>query len=159
MMKTKIGSASLIALFAFALGMGFNSIAFSDAISDGGIKIGVVDVNKVVNDSLQVKALKKQQEQKKAELVKWLSTANADIQKQTTEENKTKLSKKYSAELAKKQKANQDEYVKKITEIDANISKVIGETAKAQGYTVVFSKNSVLYGGDDLTAAVSKTVK
>lgn len=158
-MKTRIITTSALAVTAFCLGLGFNSAALSDAINTNVIKIGVVDVAKVVENSSDVKALKKQQDAKKAELAKWLNTVRADIQKQSTPENKAKLAKKYDAELAKKQQAIRAESDKKATEIDRNISKTIQDTAKAQGYTIVFSKNVVLYGGDDLTQAVSKAVK
>lgn len=159
MIKSKFTLTSLIAFFAFILGLGINNFAMSDGIDTDGIKIAVVDVNQVVTNSSQVKDLKKQQEAKKAELVKWLNTVKADINKQTTEENKIKLAKKYDEQLAKKQEANRNEYTKKLTEIDKNISQVIGQTAKAQGYNIVFAKSAVLYGGDDITGAVSKAVK
>ena len=35
----------------------------------------------------------------------------------------------------------------------------ISDTAKAKGYTIVFAKSSVLYGGDDLTQEIKKVVK
>lgn len=160
-MKSKLTLMSLVALFAFILGAGFNNIAMSDvpAQAPSGIKIAVVDVNKVVSDSKEVKALKAQQDKKKDELVKWLETVKTDINKQSTDENKVKLAKKYDSELAKKQEANRKDYTAKLQKIDKNISNIINQTAKAQGYTIVFSKSSVLYGGDDITSVISKAVK
>lgn len=159
MKKINFTNTAIIALAAFILGLGFNGIALSDAINPNGIKIGVVDVNKVINSSAKVSALKKQQEKKKAELVKWINTVRADVQKQSSDENKIKLAKKYDAEFAKKQQANQKEYLKKAAELDAEILKTINTAAKAQGYSIVFSKSAVLYGGDDLTPSVLKIVK
>ncbi len=161
MNRQKFLKTSLIAATAFILGAGINNIAHSEAasINTSGIKIGVVDVNQIVSSSAQVKALKAQQDVKKQELAKWLDTVKADIQKQTSQENKVKLAQKYDKELVKKQEANKNEYIKKLEAIDKSISKTINETAKAKGYTIVFSKNSVLYGGDDLTQEIKKIVK
>lgn len=159
MFKSKFTLTSMIAFFAFVLGLGINNIAMSDGINTDGIKIAVVDVNKVVTSSSQVKDLKNQQEAKKAELVKWLDTVKADISKQSTEENKVKLAKKYDEQLVKKQEANRNEYTKKLAEIDKNISQIINQTAKAQGYDIVFAKSAVLYGGEDITGTIAKAVK
>lgn len=160
-MKSKLTLTSLVALIAFISGAGFNNIAMSNtpAAQTSPIKIAVVDVNKVVSDSKEVKALKAQQDKKKDELVKWLETVKTDINKQSSNENKVKLAKKYDSELAKKQDANRKDYTKKLQTIDKNISAIINQTAKAQGYTIVFAKSSVLYGGDDITGVISKAVK
>ena len=160
-MKSKLTLTSLVALIAFISGAGFNNIAMSNtpAAQPSPVKIAVVDVNKVVSDSKEVKALKAQQDKKKDELVKWLETIKTDINKQSSNENKVKLAKKYDSELAKKQDANRKDYTKKLQTIDKNISAIINQTAKAQGYTIVFAKSSVLYGGDDITGVISKAVK
>lgn len=160
-MKSKLTLTSLVALIAFISGAGFNNIAMSNtpAAQPSPVKIAVVDVNKVVSDSKEVKALKAQQDKKKDELVKWLETVKTNINKQSSNENKVKLAKKYDSELAKKQDANRKDYTKKLQTIDKNISAIINQTAKAQGYTIVFAKSSVLYGGDDITGVISKAVK
>ena len=160
-MKSKLTLTSFVALIAFISGAGFNNIAMSNtpAAQPSPIKIAVVAVNKVVSDSKDVKALKAQQDKKKDELVKWLETVKTDINKQSSNENKVKLAKKYDSELAKKQDANRKDYTKKLQTIDKNISAIINQTAKAQGYTIVFAKSSVLYGGDDITGVISKAVK
>ena len=160
-MKSKLTLTSLVALIAFISGAGFNNIAMSNtpAAQPSPVKIAVVDVNKVVSDSKEVKALKAQQDKTKDELVKWHETIKTDINKQSSNENKVKLAKKYDSELAKKQDANRKDYTKKLQTIDKNISAIINQTAKAQGYTIVFAKSSVLYGGDDITGVISKAVK
>lgn len=135
-----------IAIAAFAIGMGFNNIAMSDIPAN--YKVAVVDVNAVVSKSAQVQALKKEQQTKLQELQKWLNNARTDVAKQSTDENKQKLAKKYDAEFAKKQEA-----------IDKSISETIATEAKAKNYNLVLSKGMVLYGGDDITASISKVVK
>lgn len=140
---------------AFILGLGFNNFAMSDVPS----KIAVVDVNRVVSNSSQVMALKKEQNLKNEELQKWLTTAKADVEKQKTQEGKEKLIKKYDSDFQKKQQAIQKDYTDKLQLIDKDISGVIAKTAKDKGYNVVLAKGVVLYGGDDITNTISKLIK
>lgn len=146
-----------IAIAAFAIGMGFNNIAMSDIPAN--YKVAVVDVNAVVSKSAQVQALKKEQQIKLQELQKWLETVRADVAKQSTQEGKEKLVKKYDAEFAKKQEAIKKNYATKLQAIDKSITTTIAQEAKAQNYNLVLSKGSVLYGGDDITDSIAKVVK
>lgn len=155
-MKKQITTLT-IAIAAFAIGMGFNNIAMSDIPAN--YKVAVVDVNTVVSKSAQVQALKKEQQTKLQELQKWLNNARTDVAKQSTDENKQKLAKKYDAEFAKKQEAIKKNYATKLQAIDKSITATIAQEAKAQNYNLVLSKGSVLYGGDDITASIAKVVK
>ena len=155
-MKKQITTLT-IAIAAFAIGMGFNNIAMSDIPAN--YKVAVVDVNAVVSKSAQVQALKKEQQTKLQELQKWLNNARTDVAKQSTDENKQKLAKKYDAEFAKKQEAIKKNYATKLKAIDKSITATIAQEAKAQNYNLVLSKGSVLYGGDDITASIAKVVK
>ena len=96
---------------------------------------------------------------KAQDLAKWLDTVKADVQKQSTEANKKKMLDKYNAEFAKKKDANAKEYAKKLADIDKSISAIIAAKAKANGYDLVLSKGQVLFGGEDITAEISKEVK
>lgn len=140
---------------AFALGLGLNNLAISNVPS----KIAVADVNKIVSQSSQVMALKKEQQLKMEELQKWLVNARKDVEKQSTKEGKEKLVKKYDADFQKKQQAIQKNYTAKLQSIDKEISAVIAQEAKAKGYDIVIAKNVVLYGGDDITQSIAKLVK
>lgn len=146
---------TLVIVGAFVLGLGFNTFAMSDVPS----KIAVVDVNRVVSNSSQVMALKKEQNLKNEELQKWLTTAKADVEKQKTQEGKEKLIKKYDSDFQKKQQSIQKDYTDKLQSIDKNISGVIAKTAKDKGYDVVLAKGVVLYGGEDITNTISKLIK
>lgn len=153
-----------IAAFAFVSGMGLNSAAISKeaagaAAIPAGYKVAIVDVAQVVAASKEVQALRKEQEAKMLELQKWLETVRADVQKQSTEENKQKLIKKYDEEFAKKQEAIKKNYASKLASIDKNISSVITKTAKEKGYNLVLSRGIVLYGGEDITSEIAKAVK
>lgn len=152
-MKKQLNIAIIAA--AFALGLGLNNLAISNVPS----KIAVADVNKIVSQSSQVMALKKEQQLKMEELQKWLVNARKDVEKQSTKEGKEKLVKKYDGEFQKKQQAIQKNYTVKLQSIDKEISAVIAKEAKAKGYDIVIAKNVVLYGGDDITGAIAKQVK
>lgn len=161
-MKSKL---KLLAVSALVLGIGLGTAGISmaeDAVNTApGVvkKVAVVDVPKIVAESKQVQALKDEQAKKTQELNKWLEVVRADVAKQQTEAGKEKLLKKYEADLAKKREANAKDYAKKLSDIDKNISATIEAQAKAQGYDLVLSKSTVLYGGDDLTAEIAKVVK
>ena len=122
-------------------------------------KIAVVDVQKVVASSKQVKTLKDEQYKKATELEKWLKVVKNDISKQSSEENKQKLIKKYDLELAKKREVISKDYNKKLNEIDLSVSQTIVNYAKSKGYDIVLAKNTVLFGGIDITNEILKVVK
>lgn len=155
-MNNKIKTGLIIAT-AFTLGIGFNNFAMSDVPAN--YKVAVVDVNKVVAQSSDVQALKKEQANRMQNLEKWLKTARADVEKQSTDEAKQKLVKKYDAEFIKKQENIKKEYTGKLQAIDKKISGVIENEAKTKGYDIVLAKGVVLYGGSDITNDISKSVK
>ena len=121
--------------------------------------IAVVDVQAVVAKSAQVQALKKEQQTKIQDLEKWLKTAQADVQKQQTQEGKEKLLKKYNTEFEKKKADIAKNYQTRLQAVDKSITETITATAKAKGYDMVISKSMVIMGGDDITADIQKIVK
>ena len=122
-------------------------------------KIAVVDVPAIVAKSAQVQALKKEQQTKIQDLEKWLKTAQADVEKQKTQEGKDKLLKKYNADFAKKKEAIAKDYQARLQAVDKSITETISATAQAKGYNMVISKGVVVFGGEDITADVQKAVK
>ena len=146
--------------FAFGLGFGINNMAFSDGDSgSANIKIGYVNVDKLLGASKALKAAEEQRVKSTTEMLKWYDTASADIQKQTTPEGKKNLVKKYEDQLTKKKTAIKDAYAKKVAEIDNQFSKAIEQKASAMGYNVVLRKDAVLFGGEDITAQILPLVK
>ena len=143
----------LAALIIMAIGLGITSAAFAEQ------KIAVIDVPAVVAKSAQVQSLKKEQQAKFQDLEKWLKTAQADVEKQKTNESKEKLLNKYNAEFAKKRESIAKDYQARLQAIDKSITDTITSTAKAKGYDMVISKSVVIYGGVDITADVQKVVK
>ena len=141
---------------AFVLGCGFNTMAISGNALN---KVAVVDVQKVVSQSSQVKNLKTEQEKKKTELIQFMNKAKADVDAQTDVDKKKALAQKYEKELISKREAAAKDYAKKLAAIDASITGVIEKQAQELGYDVVFTKNSVLFGGDNITDTIIKNVK
>ncbi len=122
-------------------------------------KVAIVDVQKVVNKSGQVQALKKEQEAKSKEMQEFIKKANADVKAQTDDKKKQEVAKKYEKELKAKREANAKAYKAKLEAIDKSVSATINNYAQTNGYDLVLVKGAVLYGGDDITDAVSKVVK
>lgn len=146
-----------IGVAAFLIGFSANNFAFS--LEQPSYKVGIVDVAEVVANSTQVKNLKKEQQAKADEIVKFVEKARKDVAAASDEKKKKELEEKYSKELLAKKEKMEKEYVSKLSAIDGNISKKINETAKAGNYDVVLAKGAVLYGGEDLTKAVIEAVK
>lgn len=141
------------------LSLVLTALIFGTGVVMAEQKIAVVDVSLVVANSAQVQALKKEQQTKIQDLEKWLKTAQADIEKQKSQEGKEKLVKKYNADFLKKKEAIAKDYQTRLQAIDKNITETISATAKAKGYSMVITKGVVVYGGDDITADVQKVVK
>lgn len=154
---------SLIKVFigCFALGLGIGVASNNMAISSipSNFRVAVVDVSKIVSNSSSVKALKEEQLRNKEELEKFIKFAKADVDKQTEAYKKKLLTDKYDRELNVKRKNMQAIYNQKLQKIEAGINNVITQRAKAEGYNLILSKNSVLYGGTDITASIAQSIR
>ncbi len=144
-----------LGLSAFIIGMSVNNFAMSDVTN----RIAVVDVQKVVASSAQVKALKADREAKLKDLASFVQTARTNVNKEKDATKKKALEDKYNKELNAKRNAIQKDYTNKLTNIDKSISATIAQKAKAANYSMVLAKGVVLYGGDDITAEIQKVVK
>lgn len=142
--------------FAFGLGFGMNNIAFSDVAPS---KVAYVNVPKLLEASKTLKAAQDTQLKQTKDMLKWYDTASADIQKQTTKAGKDALIKKYEAQLTQKKNTIKDAYSKKVNQVDSQLSSAIATKAKAMGYDLVLRKDSVLFGGTDITAQILPLVK
>lgn len=142
---------------AFAIGFSANNFAMSDVPSN--FKVAVIDVQQVVASSAQVKALKKEQQAKTEEVIKYIDKARKDVASVSDEKKKKALEDKYNKELVTKRETLEKDYATKLQAIDKNISSTIETQAKAKNYNVVLAKGVVLYGGDDITADIVKIVK
>lgn len=140
---------------AFVIGMSVQHYAMSDVPS----KIAVVDVQQVVASSTQVKNLKKEQQAKASEIIKYIEKARKDVAAVSDEKKKKALEDKYNKELIAKRDKLEKDYTTKLSAIDKSISATIAAEAKNNNYDVVLAKGVVLYGGDDITDNILKAVK
>lgn len=146
---------AVLGVAAFVIGMSVQHFALSDVPS----KIAVVDVQKVVASSSQVKALKKERQTKISELIKFAEKAQKDVVAVTDVKKKQSLEEKYNKELISKREKLDKDYASKLAAIDKSISDKIVVEAKNGGYDIVLAKGVVLYGGTDITNNVIKAVK
>ncbi|MBQ6516165.1 OmpH family outer membrane protein [bacterium] len=155
MKKQFIIGTSLVV--SFVLGMTAGNYALSDQPMN--VKIGLVDVTKLVDSSSEIKALKNSHNKKAEELKAWIEVAKTDVEKQKTKEGQQKLAQKYENDLIKKQEYLSKTFQKELADIDKNIGNVVKERSKAMGYDIVFNKSAVLYGGEDITSSIQKYIK
>ena len=144
-----------LTLSAFVIGMSMNNFAISNMPS----KVAVVDVQKVVASSTQVKNLKADREAKIKDLSNFIKTARANVAKETNATKKKALEDKYNKELNTKRNAIQKDYSTKLAAIDKNISTIIAQKAKAANYEIVLAKGVVHNGGTDITGEIIKAIK
>ena len=149
-MKKQLLLTLICCSFAFGLGFGINNVAFSDGAP---LKVAYVNIPQILNAS---KATKIKQEK---DMLNWFKTANADIDKQKTQSGKEVLVKKYESQLDQKKKTIKNSYVKKVNEIDTQMNNAITQKSKAMGYDLVLKKDSVLFGGTDITKDIIPLIK
>ena len=152
----KILMTMILCSFAFGLGLGMNNFAMSDI---AGAKIAYIDVNKLLASSKVIKAAENTRQKETIDILKWYDAAAAEINSQQSKDARQKLINKYEAELTAKKKVTNDNYARKIKEADNQIDGVITQKAKELGYNLVFRRESLLFGGDDITSYVLPLVK
>lgn len=147
----------VIAICAFVAGYSLNSIAVSDTNPD--FKVAIVDIQKIVANSNEVKNLKAEQDKKLKTMQATIDKARAEMAKEKDPAKLAALEEKYRNEINKQKLAMDTEYNNKLTAIDNNIKAAVIEKARAMNYNMVLPKNTVLFGGDDITDQVSPAVK
>ena len=146
-----------LGLFTAAIAV-LGCLSFGSANAEG-LPVAIVDVPQVVAASSQVQNLKKEQQAKADEIIKFIEKARKDVASITDADKKKAAEEKYTKELQEKKQKMDTEYAEKLKAIDASISKKIAEQAQRKGYDIVLSKGIVLFGGDDITNDIIKAVK
>ncbi len=113
--------------------------------------IAVVDLQKVVSNSAQVKQLKQEHEKKMEELNKIVINARGEISNTTDSTKILQLEEKYTNEFNTKKAALEKEYSSRLNAIEKNIKDEIAKKAQQDKYDYVFAKSVLLYGGKDIT--------
>ena len=129
-------------------------------MSDIGLnKIAYVDTSKLIINSNTVKQAQNIRDMQTKEMLKWYDNANNEIQKQQTKEAKEALIKKYEKELTQKKQSIKDNYIKEVKKADSQMNNIISKKANELGYSIVFKKDALLFGGNDITSQILPSVK
>ena len=116
--------------------------------------IAVVDLQKIVSSSNQVKQLKQEHAKKMEELNKIIVNARGEISNETDSTKILQLEEKYTKEFNTKKTALENDYNSRLSSIEKNIKEEIAKKAKAENYDYVFAKSVLLYGGKDITSEI-----
>ncbi len=122
-------------------------------------KVAVVDLQKLVSNSAQVKQLKQEHSKKIHELNNIIVNARGEISNQTDPAKVLALEEKYTKEFNAKKEAIDKDYNSKLSAIEKNIKTEIEKKAQKDSYSYVFAKSVVLYGGKDITNELLNSVK
>ena len=131
----------------------FSQVSFAEC------NIAVVDLQKVVDNSAQVKTLKNEHTAKINELNGIITKAQEEIAKQTDTKKIVEIQDKYKNQFNNKKSEIDKIYSSKLANIETQIKSEIEKKAKADGYDFVFAKSVALYGGKDITSEISGMVK
>ena len=110
--------------------------------------IGIIDVNRIMSESSKVKALQEQLNQIGKSYTAQLEAEKPNL---SAEEFKKKQETAYQQFLGKKQELEK--------QIDQSIKQALEEVAKIKQISVVLYKNSVAFGGTDITSEVINIMK
>lgn len=155
-MKKKIFGV-LVVITAFVAGYSINNIAISGTNPE--YKVAIVDIQKIVSNSSEIKALKTDQEKQVQAIQATIDKARAEISKEKDPAKIAQLEEKYRNEINQQKLALDTSYNSKLTAIDNKIKTAVIEKARSMNYNIVLPKNTVLYGGDDITDQVSTIIK
>mgnify|MGYP001154365535 CR=1 FL=1 len=135
------------------------ALAFSTIAAFADDKIAVVDLQQIVSNSSQVKALKQEHSKKISDLDKILVNARGEIANETDQAKVLLLEDKYMKEFASKKEALERDYNNRLSAIEKNIKSEITKKAQKDGYDYVFAKSVVLFGGKDITGELLNNIK
>ncbi len=154
-MKKKL-LATVLVIGAFAAGYSINNIAVSHATPD--YKVAIVDIRRVVANSNEIKALKIEQEKEIQNMQLTINKAREAISKEKDPAKIAALEEKYRNEINNQKLALDESYNKKLSAIDSKIKTAVVEKARSMNYNIVLPKNTVLFGGDDITDQVATII-
>ena len=117
--------------------------------------IAVVDLQKIVSNSSQVKQLKQEHSKKMDELNKIIINARGAISNETDANKIAQLEEKYTKEFNAKKSALENDYNNRLSAIEKTIKEEIAKKAQKDNYDYIFAKSVVLYGGKDITNEIN----
>ena len=139
------------------MGYSINNIAISKAQPE--YKIATVDIQKIVANSTEIKNLKAEQEKQMQNMQSTIDKARTEISKEQDPVKIAQLEEKYRNEINNQKLALDTSYNTKVKAIDSKIKTAVVEKARSMNYNIVLPKNTVLFGGDDITDEVSQIIQ
>ena len=130
-------------------------ILFSNSAVFSAENIAVVDLQKIVSNSSQVKQLKQEHAKKIEELDRIIVNARGEISNEKDPAKVLLLEDKYMKEFNAKRDALERDYSSRLANIEKNIKNEIALKAQKDKYDYVFAKSVLLYGGKDITNEIS----
>ena len=156
-MKKQIIILSSAVVISLVMGYSINNIAISKAQPE--YKIATVDIQKIVANSTEIKSLKTEQEKKMQNMQSIIDKARTEISKEQDPVKIAQLEEKYRNEINNQKLALDTSYNTKVKAIDSKIKTAVVEKARSMNYNIVLPKNTVLFGGDDITDEVSQIIQ
>lgn len=156
-MKKQIIILSSAVVISLVMGYSINNIAISKAQPE--YKIATVDIQKIVANSTEIKNLKAEQEKQMQNMQSTIDKARTEISKEQDSVKIAQLEEKYRNEINNQKLALDTSYNTKVKAIDSKIKTAVVEKARSMNYNIVLPKNTVLFGGDDITDEVSQIIQ
>ena len=139
-------------LFVMCCILMFAQVSFAE------VKIGIVDIQSIVNRSESVQTLKREHTAQIQSLNSIITEAQNEIAKECNPQKIVELQDKYNAEFNRRKEIIDNQYQARLTEIENCIRRDIAESAKKYCYDFVAAKSVVFYGGEDITELVAKDI-
>ena len=103
--------------------------------------------------------MKTEQEKQIQNMQSTINKARVEISKEKDPAKIAVLEEKYRNEINNQKLALDESYNKKLSAIDSKIKTAVVEKARSMHYNLVLPKNTVLFGGDDITDQVATIIK
>lgn len=116
--------------------------------------VGFIDVNYIVNNSKQTQALKQKQDTLTVELQKFGITEKEKMMNSKTSLNKQELEKDLIKKVSLKKEDLEKEYRENFISVQQKIKTAVATVEKQKHIDLVFTKDSLVSGGVDLTKDV-----
>ncbi len=122
-------------------------------------KVGVVDIQKVIENSPKANAVKVDRKNKIESLATFVEKARAEVAKESDANKKKALEDKYNKELNTRKNILDKDYADQLSDLDKEITSIVKTKSKKEGYSLILIKSSVLDGGEDITSEIIKELK
>jgi len=116
--------------------------------------IGVVDMSKILSNSLKAQAITEAVKDQQTEIQKMIVDARNQISAAETDIEKQELEKKLSEEIQQKNNIFKADYEKNVQALQDNIISSVKKIAAKKKIDFIFKKDNIVTGGKDITDEV-----